>query len=90
MKYPVMTLIDKTEITVSDFDNNNQLHIYVEKWNQKHDDFDFFEMLIPDGKILKIHGFSIKETKRISDHIKNLQEDIIEFVKEKEDEKCQV
>lgn len=90
MKYPIMTLIDEIEITASDFDNNKQLHIYVEKWNPNHDDFDNFEMIIPEGKVLKIHGFSIKETKRISDHIKNLQEDIIDFIKEKEDERCQV
>jgi len=91
MKYPVMTLIDGTEITSSDFDKNNQLHIYVEKWSRARNDFSYFEMIIPQGKVLKIHGFSIHETKILSDRIIRLQNDIIDFIKEKGDgERCQV
>ena len=48
MKYPIMTLKNGTEITASGINEQGQTKIYVEKWNIEHDDFDSFEIILPN------------------------------------------
>jgi len=89
MRYPVMTLIDETEITASMIEENGQYQIYVEKWSVEHDDFDHFTVQMPELVIIESKGYSDKDRDEIFQHITNLQQDITDFVKEcMEEELC--
>lgn len=84
MKYPIMTLIDETEITASGFENNS-VQIYAEKWDEKKDCFNHLTIFLPEEKIYEITGFTKKEAMNIIQHISNLKKDIMNFVKEQEE-----
>lgn len=86
MLYPFLTTIDKTEISYSellhDADNQPCVRVFVERWNDKRNDFDALEVYLPSGKITKAVGFSKQEIDQNMQHILNLQDVILECAAE--------
>ena len=91
MKYPIITLNDETEITASNLTENGKIFVYIEKWNASLDDFNYFEIILPDNFITKQNGYTEVEIEKLKNHIISLQKDIFDYVQEKEEEeKCRV
>lgn len=87
MLYPIATLLDETEITASKIEREipvKSVRVYVEKWDKDEDDFIFFEIRLPQGKILQKHKYPESELVRLSSHLLHLSDDIISYVEEKE------
>jgi hypothetical protein len=90
MMYPYMTLSDGTEVTYSEIrknDNNEeQVLVYYERWNDKHNAFDSMECLLPDGKMSKIIGFSDEEVNKHYSRLKKLEPIIFDCARKEDGE----
>lgn len=91
MLYPFATLgWDNTEIVFSEIkisqDNTPVINVLLERWSDKHDAFDEMEMLLPEGKMLRIIGYSPAEADELKRRILALSDTIFSLAKEYADE----
>ena len=78
--YPFLTLPDETEIVHSDFLNNNEVKVYIEKPDKK-DCFHHMTCYLPSYRITEVYGFDNKEVNDYLDIVKSTAHLIIEFSK---------
>ena len=95
MRHPILTVYPKTkdgpqmEWTAVSL-GNGSVEVYVEVPKEEIDwDFAHLTMIVPQNEISESYGFSKEEIMTISDKIKNMSEDILEYIGEREDELCQ-
>ncbi|MBQ9610312.1 MAG: hypothetical protein IJV15_12835 [Lachnospiraceae bacterium] len=84
MIYPIISYEDGTEVTASKIDADGQVKVYIEKFDKKTDMFINAELLIPNAKIISSNGYSDEELNGFIEKYSAIQDDIIDYVKEKE------
>lgn len=100
MRYPLMTIHDANDIEITvtkEFDEKeflsgevvNGVVIYCEQWKPEFDDFAVVSFLIEDNNIslLKAHLFSKKEIQFFVNKIKELKDEIVDYINEQKKEK---
>ena len=83
MKHPIFSLGDGTEVTASSM-KDGQVHVYTEKWSEEKDMFLHADIVIPGATVISSDGYSEEELCKMVDRYTKLQNDIIEYVMEKE------
>ena len=83
MKHPVFSLGDGTEVTASSI-KNGQVHVYTEKWCDEKDMFLHADIVIPGAMVVSSEGYSKEELSKMVEQYTKLQNDIIEYVTERE------
>ncbi len=83
MKHPLFSLGDGTEVTASSM-KDGQVHVYTERWSDEKDMFLHADIVIPGAVVISSEGYSDEEIRKMQDHYTKLQNDIIEYVTEKE------
>lgn len=81
MMFPFMTLDDETEITHSEFLDNETVKVYLEKPDEK-DCFHHATCYLPDYRWEDIVGFSEEEIDRYREVLESIAHLIMEFSKE--------
>lgn len=86
MMYPFISFPDGTEIVFShimkDEDGNPTIKVYVEQWNDAHDDFDRLEFYIPSGKITENVGFDKATADKHYNALMGLQDVMFDYAQE--------
>ena len=85
MMFPFLTLPDGTEIVYSDIintDGKETVLVKFERWNDRRNDFDSMECILPNGKMTKVIGFSANEALTQNKKMIALQEMIMKCSKE--------
>ena len=83
MKHPLFSLGDGTEVTASSL-KDGQVHVYTEKWSDEKDMFIHADIIIPGAMVVSSEGYSDDEILKLQDRYTKLQNDIVEYVAEKE------
>lgn len=81
MMYPFLTLADQTEITHSEFLEDETVKIYVEKPDKK-DCFHHMTCYIPGYKITEVFGFTEDEVAAYMKMIRSASHLIMQYSKE--------
>lgn len=84
MIYPIISYEDGTEVTASKIDDDGQVRLYIEKFDIKSDMFINAELLIPNARVISSNGYSDEELNGFIEKYNAIQDDIIDYVKEKE------
>lgn len=88
MLYQFISLPDGTEISFSEIRKNQlgkeTIRIYIEKWNDARNDFDYVEFYLPEFNITKRQGFSDAIIREHMKHMQHLQDVIWECAVEKD------
>lgn len=89
MKHPLYTYGDDTEVTASSV-RDGKVRVYTERWDSDRDMFVSVEIMIPDGTIVSSNGYSEAEVSALVEKYQKLADDIIDYVREKENERVVV
>ena len=81
MMYPIMTLNDETEIVHSEFRDDGNVKVYIEKPDEK-DGFHNMTVFLPDYRIESANGFNELEIAEYMAIIKSVAHLILQFSKE--------
>lgn len=82
MRYSLMTLPDGSEVTFSEERPDKTIKVFYERWNRERDDFDSMEMVLPNGKMEKIIGYSEEEAKKEEHYMENMAPLLKRFAKQ--------
>lgn len=84
MIYPIFTYNDGTEVTASKRDSNGKVSLYIERFDTDRDMFVNATILIPQPVVVSSTGYSEKELDSMLQEFSKIQDDIIEYVADKE------
>lgn len=84
MLYPIVTLIDGTEITASKIHADNTFDVGIEKWNQSINDFSSFQIRFQSKNIINMHKCDDTFLNILYRYVCNLSDVIFDYVKEKD------
>lgn len=84
MLYPIFTYGDGTEVTASKPDENGKISLYIERFDVTRDMFINATIVLPGVTVKSSVGYSDDELKEMIDEYSKIQDDIIEYVKDKE------
>ncbi len=84
MLYPIISYEDGTEVTASKPNSDGQITIYTEKFDEKSDMFFFAAITVPNPTIVSSNGYSKDELNSMLKEYAEIQDDVIEYVLEKE------
>ena len=82
MRYSLMTLPDGSEVTFSEERPDKTIKVFYERWNKELDDFDSMEMVLPNGRMEKIIGYSEEEAKKEEHYMENMAPLLKRFAKQ--------
>lgn len=91
MRYPILTIYptedhEQIEYTATSPDHDGNVEVYVEVPKLINHDWEFAHLtvLLPAGDIIESYGFTEQEQNEITNHIHNLQNEILEYVEDRE------
>lgn len=83
MLYPIFSYDDGTEVTASKPDENGEILLYVEKFDVSRDEFINATFVLPGVEVKTSQGYSMQELKDMARRYADIQDDIVEYVKER-------
>lgn len=83
MVYPIFSYDDGTEVTASKPDISGNVFLYVEKFDEEKDSFVNATFIIPNARIDSYFGYSEEEVNEMLRQYSEVQDDIVDYVKEK-------
>lgn len=84
MLYPIFSYDDGTEVTASKPDLNGNIKLYIEKFDTEKDMFINATFFLPGVTIVSFNGYSEDEINVMIKEYKEIQDDVINYVKELE------
>lgn len=85
MIYPVFSYDDGTEVTASKPDEKGKVLLHVEKFDAEKDSFIYVTFVLPDMEVESFQGYDQQEMEDLRKKYSDIKEDIMGFVKEKEE-----
>lgn len=84
MLYPIFSYNDGTEVTASKIETDGTVKVHTEKFDEISDRFIYATIAIPNARVLSSEGYSDEELNALLERYSKIQEDIIDYVAEKE------
>ncbi|MCR4717243.1 MAG: hypothetical protein K5656_08685 [Lachnospiraceae bacterium] len=83
MLYPIFSYEDGTEVTASKPDDDGNISVYIEKFDNEKDSFINATVILPNSTVKSSVGYSEKELDAMVCEYSKIQDNIIRYVMDK-------